>query len=52
MESERQINEDVDESKGNVVDEIAGIIGFILLGLTWFALRGMRNGSPRSRSRR
>jgi hypothetical protein len=40
------------DSKGIGVDEIAGIIGFILLGLTWFALRGMGDGKPRSRFRR
>ncbi len=34
------------------MNEVAGIVGFILLGLTWFALRGMGNGKPRSRSRR
>jgi hypothetical protein len=34
------------------VQEIAYIIGFILLGLTWLALRGMDDGKRKSRSRR
>jgi hypothetical protein len=34
------------------VNEIASIVGFILLGLTWLALRGMDDRRPRSRPRR
>lgn len=34
------------------MNEIASIVGFILLGLTWLALRGMDDRKPRSRSRR
>ena len=35
------------------MNEIASIVGFILLALTWLALRGMDDGKPRrSRPRR
>jgi len=34
------------------VSEIATIVGFVLLGLTWLALRGMDGRKRRSRSRR
>jgi hypothetical protein len=34
------------------VQEIAYIVGFVLLGLTWLVLRGMDGGKRNSRSRR
>jgi len=34
------------------VNEIAAIFGFVLLAMTWLALRGMDDRKPRSRSRR
>jgi hypothetical protein len=38
--------------KGDSVHELAYIIGFVLLGLTWLALRGMDGGKRNHRSRR
>jgi hypothetical protein len=37
---------------GDRMNETAAIFGFILLGLTWLALRKMDARKPRSRSRR
>jgi hypothetical protein len=34
------------------VNDIVSIMGLILLGLTWLALRSMGDGKSRSRSRR
>jgi hypothetical protein len=34
------------------VDDFASIVGFILLGFTWLALRGMHDRRPRSDTRR
>lgn len=38
--------------RGDTVNEISTIFGFILLGLTWLALRGMDGRKSRSRARR
>ncbi len=43
------MSSDAWHSRGGAVNDPVNIIGLILLGLTWLALRRMDGGRPRSR---